>query len=378
MGRPLNSKYFNPVPTSNGEGVDSITITNAGSYTAQPTVSISAPNLPNGTSATLGTVHMKALSATVVTSGTGDVSADYVPGNILTVVGGTGTASTFTVASVKVRTAANQADAGGFDNGDTVTFSTGWSTPAVLTLTVDGGGAITGVTITNAGVRSTTPLPADPVQPDSRTGEGTLSGTTFNLGFGVNAVTVNAIGDYTVISANPRTTTTNSANGTGATLTVTYGVLSVPVTNAGDGYVNAADAAVTFSAGAAEATAVLTATGTNVILAHAFVVDGTQTLDADIIKQTSTNEYLMETTEGQSICTLVASDSLSEGQAYIKATDALNSTYYVTKLTAHLAVLEQWTADEGGFVHSGGTDTPWTLESTSIDPTGETVQIESV
>lgn len=376
MGRPLNSKYFNPVPTSNGEGVDSITITNAGSYTAQPTVSISAPNLPNGTSATLGTVHMKALSATVVISGTGDVSADYVPGNILTVVGGTGTAATFTVASVKIRTAALFNDGGGFVNGNTVTFSTGWATPAVLTLTV-ADGVITAETITNAGVRSTA-LPTDPVQPDSTNGPGTLADTTFNLGFGVNAVTVNAIGDYTVIGANPRTTTTNSANGTGATLTVTYGVLSVPVTNAGDGYVDAADAAVTFSAGAAAATAVLTATGTNVILAHAYVVDGTQTLDADIIKQTSTNEYLMETTEGQSICTLVASDSLSEGQAYIKATDALSSTYYVTKLTAHLAVLEQWAAGESGFVHSGGTDTPWTLESTSIDPTGETVQIESV
>ncbi len=375
MGRPLNSKYFNPVPTSNGESVASITITNAGTYTTLPTVSISAPNLPNGTSATLGTVHMKAVSATVATSGTGDVSADYVPGNILTVVGGTGTAATFTVASVKIRTVGLVGDGGGFVDGNTVTFSTGWATPAVLTLTV-ADGVITAVTVTNAGVRSTA-LPTDPVQPDSTDGPGTLAGTTFNLGFGVNAVTVNAIGDYTVISANPRTTTTNSANGTGATLTVTYGVLSVPVTNAGDGYVNAADAAVTFSAGAAAATAVLTAAGTNVILAHAFVVDGTQTLDADVIKQTSTNEYLMETTEGSSICTLVASNSLVAGQAYIQATDALDSTYFVTKLTAHLAVLETDTDGGTGFVYASGDAAPWSLEATSLDPSGLTVQIES-
>lgn len=375
MGRPLNSKYFNPVPTSNGESVASITITNAGTYTTLPTVSISAPNLPNGTSATLGTVHMKAVSATVATSGTGDVSADYVPGNILTVVGGTGTAATFTVASVKIRTVGLVGDGGGFVDGNTVTFSTGWATPAVLTLTV-ADGVITAVTVTNAGVRSTA-LPTDPVQPDSTDGPGTLAGTTFNLGFGVNAVTVNAIGDYTVISANPTTTTTNSANGTGATLTVTYGVLSVPVTNAGDGYVNAADAAVTFSAGAAAATAVLTAAGTNVILAHAFVVDGTQTLDADVIKQTSTNEYLMETTEGSSICTLVASNSLVAGQAYIQATDALDSTYFVTKLTAHLAVLETDTDGGTGFVYASGDAAPWSLEATSLDPSGLTVQIES-
>jgi hypothetical protein len=149
------------------------------------------------------------------------------------------------------------------------------------------------------------------------------------------------------------------------------------VTNAGDGYVNAADAAVTFSAGAAAATAVLTAAGTNVILAHAFVVDGTQTLDADVIKQTSTNEYLMETTEGSSICTLVASNSLVAGQAYIQATDALDSTYFVTKLTAHLAVLETDTDGGTGFVYASGDAAPWSLEATSLDPSGLTVQIES-
>lgn len=372
MGRPLNKRFFNPVPDSNGEGVASVTMTAGGSYTTIPGVTFDAPELPNGVTATAGSVHMAALSATVQTSGTGTVSADYVPGNTLTVVGGTGTAATFTVASVKIRTAANVADAGGFVNGNTVTFSTGWVTPAVLTLTVDGGGAITGVAITNAGVR-TSALPADPVTPDSTNGPGTLAGTTFNLGFGVNAVTLGTGGNYTALPANPVATTTNSVNGTGATLNVAYEVIGVDVADGGSGYVSAP--AVTFGAGAATADSVLTTTGTNVILAHAWVVGGTQVLDADIIKQTSTNEYVMETTEGQSIVSLVADNTPGEGQAYIKATDANGSTYFVMKLTAHLAVLEQWTVN-GAFVYAPGDEAPWSFDI-SGDTQGQVVQIES-
>ena len=375
MGRPLNKKYFDPVPSSNGEGVSSITVTAGGTYTAIPVPSVAAPELPNGVAATLGATHMAAVSATVGTSGTGDITKDYTPGDKLTVVGGTAaTVAVFNVDSVKIRTASNVADAGGFVDGNTVTFSTGWATPAVLTLTVDGGGAISGITITNAGVR-TSALPTDPVTPDSTNGPGTLAGTTFNLGFGVNAVSVDTVGDYTALAANPVSTTTDSADGTGATLNVTYEVAAIDVTDGGSGYV--AVPAISFSAGAATALAVLTNTGTNVILAHAYVVDGTQTLDADIIKQTSTNEYLMETTEGKSICTLVATDMLVAGQAYIQATDSLGSTYFVTKLTAHLAVLEQWTDGGPGFVYLGGEEAPWSFELPNSDPTGMTVQIET-
>ena len=293
MGRPLNKRFFDPVPSSNGESVVSYTITSRGSYTALPTVTVSAPGLPGGVTAT-GTLTMRALSAVVAVGG-----SDYVSGDILTVVGGTGTAATFTVD------------------------------------TVDGGA-----------VQTVTPLDT---------------------------------GSYTALAANPRTTTDNSVSGAGATLTVTYEVLNFTVTDGGSGYVSALDAALTFSpASTTAATAVLTTTGTNVILAHAYVVDGTQALDADIIKQTSTNEYLMETTEGSSICTLVASNSLVAGQAYIKATDSLNNTYFVTKLTAHLAVLETWTDNGGdGWLYASGDTAPWSLDATSLDPTGLTVQIES-
>jgi hypothetical protein len=378
MGRPLNKRFFDPTPPSNGESVVSYSINVAGTYTAIPTVTVSPPGLPDGVTATLGSTAMKAVSAVVTVGGTGDVSADYAPGNTLTVAGGTGTAPVFSVTDVKVRTAANVTNAGGFLNGNTVTFSTGWATPAVLTLTVNGGGVITGVAVTNAGVRSTYILPTDPVTPNATNGPGTLAGTTFNLGFSVHAISLATAGSLTALPANPVATTTNSVTGgTGATLTVTYGVLSVPVATGGSGYVSAADAALTFNPTGATATAILSTTGTNVILAHARVYGSSSVLDADIVKQTSTNEYLMNTIDGSSICTLVESDDLLQGQAYIKATDSLGSTYFVVKLTAHLAVLgAQWDNAGSGWVYIPGDEVPWNFDI-SGDTQGLQVQIES-
>lgn len=382
MGRPLNKRFFDPVPSSNGEGVASYTITAPGSYAganpAVPTVAVSAPGLPGGVSATLGTVTMKALSATVTTGGTG---GDYNLGETLTVNGGTGTAPVFTVATVRGR--ALVVAAAGTNNtwttGQTITFSgAGWSTPAVATITDNGAGGIASLAFTNKGVR-TAANPTDPVSPSSTNNGGGLQGLTVNIDWEVNTVTSppGTAGALTALPANPAATTVNAGSGTGATLTITYGVLSVAVTNAGSGYVSPTDAAIEFTpASTTAATAVLTTTGTNVILAHAWVVDGTQVLDADIIKQTSTNEYLMATTEGQSIVSLVASASPTEGQAYIKATDALGSTYFVTKLTAHLAVLERWTDGGSGFVYAPGDDAPWSFDI-SGDLEGQVVQIET-
>lgn len=319
MGRPLNSKYFNPVPTSNGEGVASVTVNSSdrGNYASLPTVTFSDPELPNGTTAT-GSVVMELRDVTINNAG-----GSYVAGESLVIGGG---------AVV----------------GDTTAGT--YTTQAVIVInTVDEAGAITA-------------FEAFTVAPSNR-------------------------GSYTALPAKvaggSNTTNLSLDGGTGnnARVNITWRVKEVTVTDSGSGYVEIPTA--TFSAGTAGDTAstsavTLTATGTNVILAQAFVVDGTQTLNADIIKQTSTNEYLMETTEGSSICTLVASNSLVAGQAYIKAIDSLNNTYFVTKLTAHLAVLEQWTdTDNDGWVYASGDTAPWSLDATSLDPTGLTVQIES-
>lgn len=379
MGRPLNKKYFNPKPTGNvGDAVASYTITNAGTYTSKPTVTASAPALPGGVAVTLGTVSMKALSATVDTSGSGAANASYAPGDVLTLVGATGTAATFTVASTLVRTFG--VDAQGttvWTTGDTITFGPGggWSSAATITVTATAGaidgfsnivaGVYTGAS-DNQGIAPTSVVVAD--------GGGYQNDATFNLGMGVNAVTLASAGDMTVIPANAAATTTDSASGTGANLTVAYGVLSVPVTDGGSGYTSAADAALTFNpASTTAATAVLQVTATNVILAHAKVVGSANVLDADIEKQTSTNDYVMTTTDGTSRVALTTTDTPAPGGAYIVATDANGSTYWVTKLTAHRATLVRRTQN-GSYIHPTGGTAAWSFAAADL----LRVQIENI
>ena len=340
MGRPIKKIYFgNTGASPAGEGVDSFTVGGANNnYTSIPTItSIGAPDLPGGVQAA-GTVStMVGKTATVVTSGTGATNADYEPGDTLTVVGGTGTAATFTVASVKIRTVVTAAaGTNTWTTGDTVTFSTGWATPAVLTITDDGAGGIAGLTITNAGVLSGT-VPADPVTPDSTTNvSGLVNGATFNIGFGVNAVTVDAAGSYTALPANPVATTTDSATGTGATLTVSYGIGTANVTVEGDGYL--APPTVSLSGGNGTLTAVLTNENPDAIETVAYVVGGSTALPGDIIKQEASRRYLVETGEGTSDCSLVAAPP-QEGEMTFTAVDSAGGTYYVIKLTQSLATL---------------------------------------
>ena len=92
MGRPIQKKYFGNTNSpyqggdtgEGGEGVASYGSITAGTgWTSAPTVTVSPPTAPNGVTATVA-AHYKALSAVVVTSGTGDVTKDYVRGDTLT------------------------------------------------------------------------------------------------------------------------------------------------------------------------------------------------------------------------------------------------------------------------------------------------------
>lgn len=312
MGRPLNKRFFDPVPASNGEGVASVTVNNAdrGNYSALATATFSAPALPGGTTAT-GQVVMELRDVSINNPG-----GAYTAGDVLVIGGG---------AVV----------------GDT-TAGTYTAQAQIVVDTVDAG-AITAFTVLS--VRGAyTALPAK-VAGGSNTTNLSLDGGT----------------------------------GNNARVNITWRVKEVTVTASGAGYVSAPT--VTFSAGTGGDTAstsavALTTTGTNVILAHARVVGSVSVLDADIVKQTSTNEYVMNTTDGSSICSLVASNSPVEGQAYIVATDSLNSTYWVTKLTAHLAVLTQRSDGGSGYVYASGADAAWSFDK-STDATGQTVQIET-
>jgi hypothetical protein len=309
MGRPLNKRFFNPVPATNGEGVASVTMGNTGTYSSLPTVTFDPPGLPGGVTAT-GVAIMELRSVTINNAGAG-----YTAGDVLVIGGGAvvedTTAGTYTAQAQIVV--------------DTVDGVTGEIT-AFTALSVRGAYSV---------------LPTKVV--------GGSNATNLSL---------------------------DGGTGNNARVNVTWRVKEIQVTDSGSGYVTAADAAITFApVSTTTATAVLTTTGTDVILAQAFVVGGTQALPADIVKQTSTNEYVMVTTEGESIVTLVANANPTEGQAYIRATDALGSTYFVTKLTARLAVLEQWTVN-GSFVYESGDAAPWSFDI-SGDTEGMQVQIAS-
>lgn len=390
MGRPL---YFGNTSTGSdsttaddfivGQSVAGVTIDPAGNYTAKPTVTFSTPNMPNGVRAT-GSAVMTAISATVVTSGTGDKSADYAPGDLLTVSGDTGTAAVFEVASVKVRTAATET--GGttvWTTGDTVTFSTGWATPAIFKITADAG-LITSLTYDGSstsqlGIISGT-IPTDPVEPDSATvadAGGYKDDATFNIGFGVNAVTVSDGGLLTALGSNPHATTTDSTNGTGCTLTMHYGVSDINITEPGSGYTNAADAAITFGSGAAAATAVLT-TNQKGIIAYAKTTSGGTNIRADIEKQTNARSYKVTTTDGTAICMLKTSAAANAaGEMTIMATDSSSKTYRVAKLTSRKAVIVPYGAAGHEFpLNDDGTaqSVKWTLGDAILN---DTVTIEN-
>lgn len=72
--------------------------------------------------------------------------------------------------------------------------------------------------------------------------------------------------------------------------------------------------------------------------------------NGDIIKQEASKRYLVQNAQGQGQCKLVATDALAAGQMNIIATDGSGATYFVTKLTAHKAILVNRTSTSTALV----------------------------
>ena len=403
MGRPLNKKYFGnlnigtngytPVVGGNtggddgigGEGVASYGTIVAGSgWTATPTVTFSAPNIPGGVNVA-GTAHYKALSATVAVGGT----TAYPFGTVVGVTGG----STFTVATLAGATTLSTVTIGTSAN---LTFATTTSPIAVGTSILVGGvdtascglvpstyyvSASPAPTATSFTLTSNFANAVAGVNSLGATNAGATTGLTFTTRSGtapagvVATVIKTADGDYTTFAATPLATT-NTVSATGLTLNVTYGLLSIAVTQKGSGYTSPADAAVSFSGttGAA-ATAVLTTDsgartpGTNYnaatnqdnsIIIRAKTTSGGTVKIGDIQQQKGSHRYKIKTADGTAVCKLVATTSLAVNEAYMVAT-ATGGTYYVTKLTAHKARLVTKTGD--GVLN--GKTVKWTFGSPS-------------
>lgn len=196
---------------------------------------------------------------------------------------------------------------------------------------------------------------------------------------GVNNSTGYTTGDAVTFSA-PQLPGGVTATGT---VVATAGVIdSITMVEVGSGYTEAPTVtAGTGTIGTTTLTAVLQAdTGAvgsatnqeNAIIIHANTGnEGSQT--ADIIRQVSTRRYKVLASDGIAICKLVATDTPTVNEAYIKATDANGNTYFVTKLTAHKATLTQWANNESTWLVATDESVQWTFDA----PTGVIVQIEN-
>ena len=152
------------------------------------------------------------------------------------------------------------------------------------------------------------------------------------------------------------------STGTGQTVAITFRAKAVVIVEAGSGYSAAPTStptqSVTFTSVA------LTATQQNALAAYAYIIDGTEGVLVDIMKQESSRRYLVKDDDGvQGQCRLVASDAgnLYPGEMCLIATDTQGCTYFVTKLTARRAYLTQRTSAGTGYQFANGTSAGWNI-----------------
>lgn len=355
MGRPLNKKYFGntSVPPIGGEGVASIAIggTNT-NKTAVPAIVIAAPQLPEGVQA-VARAHMEVESIINFQAGAG-----YTPAQVLTLTGGTGTQATITVNTTSVATVTVTSGQGGtgYVTGDVVTIQGGTGTLATATV-IANAGVVTGFSTFTPGsytVNPTTLLGAATV----KTGGAGDDALKVDIAMGVGTVTLTTAGDYTALPADISIVGHSGAGG--ALFNLDYKVKSVEVTTAGSGYVTAP--AVTTQGGTTFTATLSTSTGGNAITMTGRIVAGS-TVQLDVIKQTGSRRYLVKNGTDVGVVELVSDAANAAGEANIVATDSANGTYYVTKLTAHRAVVTRGT----GTQFATGDSVPWVLDTAVQD-----------
>jgi len=443
MGRPLNKKYFgnrnigtggyqttqhgiSNTDTEINDGDDHIggegfagvtfgasvadTSYGSGAYLERiPTISIAPPTIANGVAAVATVSHVQAVHGVVNTDGTGP-GADYLTGDILTLVGTNITPAKFTVGNLEVSQVsivAGNDGTNGYAVGDPLNFANG---VVLAVAAISGGGAlgpVTGVTFTNRGTyNGTTPPTGTVTHVNSLGGQG----FTCNFTWGVKDVTVLQQGDYTAVTSGASATTVTHADlsassAAGCTLDVYYGVKTITVSEKGSGYTGIEP--VTFSSAVggnsetrATGTMVLTTDSGNVgsatnqenaIIAYAWVA-GLE--EVDIIKQVSTDRYRINSNDtgnsdtGYVIGKLkvdgVAGSSFvgAEGtQMNIWAFDADGGSYLVKKLTARKAVVYPFAcvrlSKSAGALFAAGRAVPWKFFEGQANASAGYVKIEN-
>jgi hypothetical protein len=164
----------------------------------------------------------------------------------------------------------------------------------------------------------------------------------------------------------------NITGGAKPTMTISFSSTTtgaVTVLTPGSGYTSAPaiSGAALQALGGGTGTVVLTATiSTSVqdaIQIISYLPGGASRTGGDILKQESSRRYLIQNSDGQGVCKLVAA-APAAGEMNIVATDAGGATYYVTKLTGRKATLTNKTDTSTAYYVSGEV-APWTIGSAS-------------
>lgn len=393
MGRPIHKKYFGNTnsPPLGGEGIASFTVGGTNNnYTSNPTISsIGAPNLSGGVQA-VGAVASMTVKA--VSSVAGTTTAAYLVGDTLTYTrAGDSAAATFTVATLAGTSVIASVTIAGTAGQLTVTSGTYYKGQSIRIVGALTNGAIVGynpagttyyivanvtagtaIQITDtyanaiAGTAAlTSTANASPIAATSTLNGGTGSGAQQAAG-PVATVTIATAGTFPVATAleTGARSTTSSGSGAGATLTLAYGILAASVSTAGSGYTAAPT--VTLSGGNGTLTAVRTTSNANAITITAYVVGGSSAVAGDIVKQESSRRYRVTTAQGTSQVKLVAA-APAAGEANIVAVDSDTNEYYVTKLTAHRALLTRKAINGSAYEFATGQSVPWKLTAAVLN-----------
>lgn len=145
-------------------------------------------------------------------------------------------------------------------------------------------------------------------------------------------------------------------------------VQSLTVTNSGTGYNTTGSLAITYTPSSAGTAVTFVATTSttrpSAIQIISYIGTGSSAISGgDIIKQESSQRYLVRNAQGVGTCKL-STGTLAAGQMHIIATDWTGATYWVTKLTARKARVVNRTSTSTA-IYSMNKMAPWTLGSST-------------
>jgi len=206
---------------------------------------------------------------------------------------------------------------GGTSTQATISYTINGSGNIAVSLTGNGGGYVTApnITVTKAPTVSST----------------TNSGVTATNTFTVSTTTGIAVGMLIA----------GAATGSGGYVTGITGHVITSTVNNNSNWTNAGNLTFTDNGSGFSASVVLASVSTHALKVTAYLPTGSSAVVSDIMKQEASRRYLVRNGQGHGICKLVAkaSGSLLAGEMNLIATDSASGTYYVTKLTAHRALL---------------------------------------